>query len=462
MTLITAQPRSIPCSPYAPHDPRVQLYVANTAFPHAVAYEHTGWRDESMAWKDGAYLHGNLNPSPTFRVRGPDALKFLSDTCVNGFGKFPIGSGKHAIMANEAGQVMSDGVLVRTGEDDFITYWMAPYMGYVLQKGGYDAVGEDLTGKVFLFQLAGPRSLEILERATGQDFHDVKFMRTQSGSIDGRPFNVLRMGMAGTLAYELHGAVDDAHFIYNALMKAGEPFGIRRLGLRAYCMNHTEDGFPQAYYHFVYPWAEDPGFVEFMNGQTDYMWPVRKGSMGPGLQHLYRTVVELGWEKMIKFDHDFVGRAALEREVANPRRTMVTLEWNTDDIMDVHRSQYEPGEPYNPLDEPNHSAGSGLYADKVLKDGALVGVSSGRAYSMHYRVMISLCSIDIDQAEIGNRVTVVWGEPGTRQKEIRATVARFPYLNENRNQNVDTSTIPRLAEAGRTASLSGQLINAAL
>lgn len=430
-------------SPFVPYDPNVALYLTNF-FPHAVPYEHTGWRDEVMAWKESAYLHGNLNPSPTYRIRGPEALKFLSDTCVNGFSNFPIGSGKHAIMANEAGQVMIDGVLVRTGEDDFITYWLAPYIAYALQKGNYDAVGEDLTNKVFLFQLAGPRSLEILERATGQDFHDVKFMRTQTGSIDGRSFYALRMGMAGTLAYELHGKIEDAHYIYDALMKAGEPLGIRRLGFRTYCMGHAEDGFPQAYGHFVYPWDKDPGFVEYMNGKTDYMWPIRKGSVGPDLEPRYMTVVELGWGKMIKFDHDFVGRDALEKEVANPRRTMVSLEWNTDDIMDIHRSQYEPGEPYHPIDEPSHSVGTGLFNDKVLKDGKLVGISMGRQYSVNYHVMISICSIDIDQSALGNEVTVIWGEPGTRQKEIRAVVSRFPYLDENRNQKVDTASIPRL------------------
>jgi len=208
-------------------------------------------------------------------------------------------------------------------------------------------------------------------------------------------------------------------------------------------MNHTEDGFPQAYYHFPYPWGEDPGFVAFMGGQTDRMWSDLRGSMGPGLQARYRNPVELGWDKMIKFDHEFVGRAALAKEVSHPRRKMVTLVWNTDDILDVHASQYRQGEPYQPMDEPNHAPGTGLYADKVLKDGKLVGVSSGRAYSYNYREMLSLCSIDADEAALGNEVIVVWGDQGRRQKEIRATVSRFPYLDQNRNQDVDVNDIPR-------------------
>ena len=440
-----------PHSVFVPYDPKNVGLYACSGFPFAVPYEYTGWRDETMAWKKTCYLHGNLNPSPTYRIKGPDALKFLSDTCVNGFSNFPIGTGKHAIMCNEEGLVMMDGVLLRLGKDDFITYWLAPYIAYALMKGNYNAVGEDLTMQVFLFQVAGPRSLEVLEAATGDDLHDIRFMHHRLSSIDGMKVNVLRMGMAGTLAYELHGQVGDARPVYRAILKAGEPFGIRRLGMHAYMMNHTEDGFPQAYYHFPYPWAEDKGFAEFLAkiGGAIGFDANFAGSMGTDIRLRYRNPVELGWAGMIKFDHDFVGRKALEKEVANPRRKMVTLLWNAEDIIDVYTSQFQPGEPYHNMDEPNHfpyeHGPHTFYADKVLKDGKLVGISSGRAYSYYYREILSLCSIDVAHSAIGTEVIVLWGDPGTRQKKIRATVSRFPYLNENRNQDVDVSKIPHLA-----------------
>lgn len=83
-----------------------------------------------------------------------------------------------------------------------------------------------------------------------------------------------------------------------------------------------------------------------------------------------------------------------------------------------------------------------LYADQVLKDGKVVGISSGRTYSLYYRQMISMCSINTEHTAIGTEVSLLWGNPGTRQKEIRTKVARFPYLNENRNENIDVTTIP--------------------
>jgi vanillate/3-O-methylgallate O-demethylase len=54
--------------------------------------------------------------------------------------------------------------------------------------------------------------------------------------------------------------------------------------------------------------------------------------------------------------------------------------------------------------------------------------------------MISLCSIDIDYSAPDTEVTIIWGEPGTKQKEIRATVAPAPYQKDTRN--VDVNTLP--------------------
>ena len=49
--------------------------------------------------------------------------------------------------------------------------------------------------------------------------------------------------------------------------------------------------------------------------------------------------------------------------------------------------------------------------------------------------------LDVDQAEIGNEVTVQWGDHGGRIKDVRATVERFPYLTDPRNSDVDTATL---------------------
>jgi vanillate/3-O-methylgallate O-demethylase len=436
--------------PYAAYDAKVDFYIYSRTFGMGlgsmVPMEYGGWRGEEVSWKESCYVHAGLNPAPTFRVKGPEALKFFSDHCVNSFANFHVGTLKHGIMCDNRGLLMAHGVLMRLAVDEFISFFLAPYAAYKFYSGGYDAQGE-WVNDMFMLQVAGPRSLEVLEAATGECLHDLKFGHHRTSTIQGIDVRIARMGMAGTLAYEVHGPSKDAEVLYGAIVAAGEPFGITKIGWRAWQMHHTADGFPQSFVHFPFAWGEDKGFMAFMNmpPELDRFPTTLAGSMGDDINLRYRSPIELGWGSAVKFDHDFTGRAALERETASPRRKMVTLTWNPEDVVDVYASQFSGGETYmwmDPLHLGQHQGQNILYADQVLKNGKVVGVSSGRTYSYYFRAMLSLCSIDVDQGALGTEVAVLWGNPGTRQKEIRATVARFPYLNENRNEHVDVSTIP--------------------
>ena len=63
--------------------------------------------------------------------------------------------------------------------------------------------------------------------------------------------------------------------------------------------------------------------------------------------------------------------------------------------------------------------------------------------------MISLAFIGRGHADLGTALVVLWGTPGTRQKPIRATVARFPYLTGERNDKIDVEQIPPLRQMRR-------------
>jgi glycine cleavage system aminomethyltransferase T len=424
-------------SRYVPYYKENVLYRMSFAGDCIYPYEYTGWRDEQLSWKKTAYISAGLSGAPSARCSGPDARKFLSRYCVNTFESFPVGTGKHYITCNERGNVTSDGVMLRIGEQEY-TIHLSVVLAMALQADPekYDLVFEDISSKYSFLQVGGPRSLEILEAATGDDLHDIKFFHFRNSSLCGKEVQVIRVGMAGSLAYELHGDVEYAQEAYDAIYQAGKPFGIRRLGWHAYMMNHTEDGFPQSGYHFDYDLPNFP-----MIAKTNL------GSTGPEFQRFYNPI-ELGLARTVKFDHEFVGREALEKIAAKPMRTMVTLEWNKEDILDVYASQFEDGEPYRNFDEPNDIMVSGaeglvITQDRVIdRAGNDIGHSMGRMYSVYYRRMISLSVLDVGFAREGTEVSVVWGAPGARQKKIRAEVARFPYYNEHRNQKFDVEQIP--------------------
>jgi glycine cleavage system aminomethyltransferase T len=224
---------------------------------------------------------------------------------------------------------------------------------------------------------------------------------------------------------------------------------MERLGWRTYLVNHVEGGFPQQTWTFCAAQFQDPAFLEFNARHGFRVSPVVSGSVDPAdMRARQRSPLELGWQRSVRFDHDFIGRQALEAEAASPRRTTVTLRWNPDDVVDIYASLLRKGEEYKTMDLPTTPTwlhGTLAHADHIRKDGREVGYSSGTIYSYYYREVLSMGVIDLDQTAIGNEVIVQWGDHGRRIKDVRATVERFPYLQEGRNDRIDLADVSKQA-----------------
>ncbi len=151
----------------------------------------------------------------------------------------------------------------------------------------------------------------------------------------------------------------------------------------------------------------------------------------------------------MKFDHDFIGRDALEKMSKNPPpRTKVTLALNDDDVLKAIGSQIGKGKDRAKyFDFPSHVY-STLPYDAVTKGGKTIGVSTWSGYSSNERKHLTLAMIATEEAKPGNEVTLLWGEnPNTskptveshKQVEIRAIVSPVPYAEVAREQYADTS-----------------------
>lgn len=415
---------------YADHG----LFIINGGVPRQ--WEFNGWEKESVSWKKGCYIHGGLSGPGLFVYKGRDASAFLQSFFVNNFSKFKVGTVKHGIMCTETGLVAGHGALQKISEEEFRVFVSGPWPRYMFHtKSGFDV--EEVVHDNYLFQVAGPTSLKTLEAATGEDLSDIAFLRYRNSKIAGKPVEIMRIGMAGTLAYEVHGPIADGPDVYDAIFQAGQPYDIERLGWRSYFVNHVEAGFGQQSWTFLAASLSDPGFRKYVDTIKPVRWtePRFSGSVDPSdMRARLRTPWELGWENSVRFDHEFVGRAALEKEHADPKRKPVTLIWNADDVIDIYASLFRQGPNYTPIElpaSPNHRAVL-AHADHILKNDKPVGVSSGTIYSYHFRTVMSHGALDIAQAEIGNEVVVQWGEHGGPLKDVRARVERFPYFNEGR------------------------------
>jgi glycine cleavage system aminomethyltransferase T len=428
--------------PTVPYDSWVSRYTAFGSYFEPL--EFTDWRDESMSWKETCYI-GDWSPMTKIRVTGPDAVRFFSDLAVNSFAAFEVGQAKHAIFCNSQGKVTGEGVLMRESEDSlyFTSGFGVVWAKYHFEKKQYDAVLEDVTTQHTIQQIQGPRSLELLEEVTGEDLRDIRFMRFRKASIDGMEFWLLRQGMSGDIGYEIHGRWDEGSAVYQRIVEAGQKYGIRRLGGRTKMVNHVEACFPTPSVDFVPAWfgPDEEDFRAHAGANTFRplaYFTQHGGSAATGdPDTLTKSPVELGWGRNIKFDHDFIGADALREEVANPRRTMRTLVWNADDVVDVIASYFRTGQqPYDFMEWPRGYLGK-VVADRIVTaDGVDVGTTTSRCYSYYFRAMISLAVIDVAHAEVGTELAVVWGAADGPQKIIRATVAAAPYKTDRRRADV--------------------------
>jgi glycine cleavage system aminomethyltransferase T len=423
-------PTALPLIRGTAYDPSVSTYT-RFAGQDFEPYEHTGWVDESLSWKHTCYI-GNWSTLRKSLIKGPDASAFLNRLGVNSFSKFDIGQAKHFVMCTATGKVAAEGILMRLAQDEFLltsgpgVLWIQ----WMLARQPCRVTATEITAEQFIFQVQGPNSVSVLEKVTGTSLRDLGFMRFRTLRVGEIEFQVLRQGMSGEIGYELHGPSKHGVALYDAILTAGWEFGIRRLGGRTKMVNHVEACFPTPSVDFIPAYAGEP---EARAGGRAKAWrPVTAGSFEyQDVSALFRSPVELGWTKNIKFDHEFSGREALQEEVAHPRRAMVTLLWNSEDVTDVYASLFRKGQPFDPMELPRNLLGC-MYADAVMLDGRIVGVSTSRCYSYHFREMISLCTIDQTLREPGAQVSVIWGRPGHAQKHIRATVAPAPYKTDKR------------------------------
>jgi vanillate/3-O-methylgallate O-demethylase len=174
----------------------------------------------------------------------------------------------------------------------------------------------------------------------------------------------------------------------------------------------------------------------------------------------YLTPWDIGYGHIVKFDHDFVGREALEKMVDKPHRQKVTLMWNPDDVLGVFQTLLEPGTTAMHIDLPV-SATARLHYDKVTnKEGKSIGVAHYPGYSINERSMMSLGTVDEAFSKPGTEVVLVWGEEDGgkksapwiephRQVKIRATVAPSPISQAAKAYRVAINA-PRRSEE-RTA-----------
>lgn len=342
--------------------------------------------DEVRAVRDRVGLI-DVSTLGKLEVRGPDAAAFLNRMYTFAYARQPVGRCRYALMCGDAGQVIDDGVAVRWAEDHFTV---------TATTGGVDAVHRrmtwfqaqwrprvdiaNVTGAWAAVNLAGPLSRRVLARLDPDldiSAEGFPYMGARHGSLAGLPARLLRVGFVGELGYEIHVPAGNGEALWDALMVAGAPDGLRPVGVEAQRVLRLEKG------HVI------------VGQDTD------------GLSTPHE--VAMGWAIARKKPF-FVGKAAVEALAQGPRdRVLVGFTLPAG----------------SPMPRENHL---------VIADGDIAGRVTSIADSPTLGHPVGLAFVRPAMATPGQQFTI----RGDKGRMIAATVAALPFHDpDTARQEVD-------------------------
>lgn len=216
----------------------------------AGAYRPDGWagriwspaiREECLATGSAAGLFDQTSFAK-LEVTGPDALTTLRRLCGNSVDR-PVGSVVYTQLLNEGGGIEADVTVTRLAGDRFRLITGTAFGVHdagLLRRHGLAV--RDVTSAYACYCLWGPRAYDILATLTGDDL-TFGHMRAREISVAYVPVLAQRVTFVGEFGWELYCPTEYGLTLWDALMEAGVPYGMRSAGYRALDSMRLEKGY---------------------------------------------------------------------------------------------------------------------------------------------------------------------------------------------------------------------------
>lgn len=212
----------------------------------AYSFKRSNWfdavREEALAVREKVGLM-DLSTFSKFEVKGPDAYEFLERICAN---KIPAKDGGIILghLLNENGFIESEITVTRLGPEHF--YVLSAAVAQLHDKDQLEwrrlatekATITDVTDDFGVLVLAGPLAREVLSKCTSTDLSNASFrwLTGKEAEVAGvKKIRLLRVNYVGELGWELHVPMAEMPKVFDALIKAGKPYGLKLFG--TYAMN---------------------------------------------------------------------------------------------------------------------------------------------------------------------------------------------------------------------------------
>jgi len=396
--------------------------AAGKRFTFPIQAEFSNWVDEQQAWRESAIFQNMSHHMTEGHIEGPDVVRLLSDLGINSFANFGPMQAKQYVACNYDGQFIGDAILFCEEENKvsivgkpMLTNWIK----FHIETGDYDAQvtqvdrpSPNLSDRVrYRFQVQGPNADKILEELNGGPLPEIGFFKMGRFNIGPFTTTALNHRMSGAPGYEFWGPSSEGDAVRELVLEAGTKYELSQIGGRIYPVTACVSGWIGSVLPAIYTGEKMRSYREWLPATGFEAMHSIGGSLASGnVADYYRTPYDLGYGFMIKFDHDFIGREALEAMQSSDKMKKVRLMWNAEDAVDIFASQFGDRERHKKLELP-----TGGYAtspsDLVQLQGQNVGVSFYPVYSEADRSCISLGAIRSDLAVEGQELNLIWGEP---------------------------------------------------
>jgi aminomethyltransferase len=205
--------------------------------------------DEHRTVRTGVGLF-DLSHMGEVQVTGQEALAFARYALVSDPGSLEPGGAQYSMLCDEAGGIIDDLIVYRT-EDGYLLVCNASNRDAVVEhlealkeRGDFDAALEDRSDRTALLAPQGPRASELLAGLTDLDLEDLGYYRSMRGAVSGIDCLVARTGYTGEDGFELFCDARKAPQLWDALLTAGVPLGVKPCGLGSRDTLRLEAGMP--------------------------------------------------------------------------------------------------------------------------------------------------------------------------------------------------------------------------
>jgi aminomethyltransferase len=361
---------------------------------------------EYNAIREAAALF-DTSPLYKFVISGKDAARLLDRVMTRNVSRLAVGRVLYSPWCNEDGKVLDDGNVARIDDDRYLLTAADQTLRWLQMNaaGLDDVLIEDVSEDVAGLGLQGPLSREVLQKATGEDWADVRYFGHRRTTIAGIELDVTRTGFTGDRGYELWVPVEGAVAVWDAVWEAGQDYRIRPIGVRALDVARVEAGLIMA--------------------DAEYTGARHATSTSP--EEFY-SPFELGFGRLVDFGKDnFVGKRALELEQAagGPKRRLVGLhvDWSGIEAMFAKHGMAPAVSPFVNRDPV-----------PLYKQGRQVGRATSVAWGITIKKMVAFGSVPPSLAGLGVRLSIEWSVEGERGK-VPATVVELPFLDLPRKRS---------------------------